>query len=303
MIIVVSIFLVSWIISVFSSVSQQERMIEKLKLLKLSSYLDFLKGFSREALLLSSHAAIQRVASTGGEINELNEPKNWICGEDVSPELDDVKYVLSEETKKYLNQYLEKLKIKDLPSINLTNFTFVDYDVNLESVSGGKNDEKFNVSGYGSEINITLEGNSVASENDVYEEIAQVRFWYMYRIFKEWAATTALSSCVQNCCGDICSDFKSCAESCINIGLRELQNLFDENVECTSSLKCCYTESGECNNALQECMECTTGQIEARAAIEAQFSCKDRKYLLSVEGDRHLVFSVSTSIWVESKRI
>ena len=137
MVVIVSIFIVSWIISVFSSVSQQERLMERLKLLKISSYLDFLKGFSREALLLSSHAAIQKVASMGGEINELNEPRSWICNGDVSPEVAEVKHFLSEETKKYLNQYLEKLEIEDLPSINLTNFTSVDYDLNSQNIFGG----------------------------------------------------------------------------------------------------------------------------------------------------------------------
>lgn len=301
MVVIVSIFIVSWVISAFSSISQQERIMEKLKLSKISSYLDFLKGFSRGALLLSSHAAIQKVANMGGEINELNKPRIWICNGDVSPGLDDVKDFLSEETKKYLNRYIENLETEDLFSTNITNFTSVNYDINLKNIFGGKNDERFNISAYGSKINITLEGNSVASENNIYEEIARVRFWYMYRIFKKWATSTSLSFCVRNCldCENTCLDFKSCVDSCVDEALQELQNLFDEHVECTASLECCYAESGECSDPLQECIKCITNQVEVRAAVGTKFSCKDYKYLLSVEGDRHLVFFVNTNIWIE----
>ena len=305
--------------------------------------MDVLKGFSRHALLLSSHAATKQVALSGGEINEAGIPRNWICNEDVSPDVDDVRYFLSEETLKYLNMYLENSTIEDLPEQDIQNYTCVDYDVN-ESVLFEKNNERFNVGSYGSKIHITLEDDVVSSDNDVYEEITENRFWFMYRKFREWAPEGAktlyddVSNCLQyvcdhDCpgmdsdggcepCEGSCSEFQYCIEGAIEDALAELK-FDDPYVTCYTNLIGCYYGYGSCGSRCNTCQKeeaeepCVKGLSfqsnentepltrlyfqgpDVCGSMEANFTCTDYKYLLSVEGERNLVFSVRATIEVE----
>lgn len=312
--------------------------------------MDILKGFSRHALLLSSHAATKQVALSGGEVNEVGIPRNWICneGEDVSPEVEDVRYFLSEETLKYLNRYLENSGIEDLPVQDIKNYTCVDYDVD-DNVLSGENEEKFNVGSYGSKIRVTLEDDVVSSDNDVYEEITENRFWFMYRKFNEWVQNQTLYDDVNDClqdvcdcgtpmgsdgiCGscEVCPDFQDCIKEAINGTLANL-DFNDPDVTCEANLIGCYYELGMCGAGWSppegECDKCQTEDAEELCAIglsfqsndnpeflnkiyfqgpvddacgsmEANFTCTDNKYLLSVEGERNLIFSVRATIEVK----
>ena len=310
-----------------------------MKLSKISNYLDILKGYSRHALLLSSYAATKKVALSGGEINEVGIPRNWICNEDVSPDVEDVRYFLSEETLEYLNRYLENSEIEDLPEQDVEPYTCVDYDVN--GVLDGKNDEGFNVSSYGSKIRVTLEDDVVSSENNVYEEIVENRFWFMYRKFKEWTPEGArilnnsVTDCLQHVCDcpsmdsdgvcescrNTCEKFQNCIEKTIKNALAELK--FDyPYVTCDANLIGCYYNRGMCD----ECNRCQKEEPEELCvkelglqsngnteplnilyfqgdevcgSMEAIFTCTDYKYLLSVEGERNLEFSVRATIVLE----
>lgn len=341
----VSIFVIAFFYFLFTSSTLQTKGIKGIRLSKISKYLDVLKGFSRYALLLSSHAATKQVALSGGEINEAGIPRNWICNDDVSPEIDDVRFFLSEETLKYLNTYLENSRIEDLPVQDIKPYTCVDYDVN-DSVLLGDNDERFNVGSYGSEIQITLEDDVVSSDNSVYQEITENRFWFMYRKFKEWAKTQTLYDDVNDClqyacactsmspdgrCGSCggCPDFQDCIREAIDDALADL-NFNDPDVTCEANLIGCYYELGTCGVgwSAPECNTCqmedaeepcvrglsfqSNGDIEilnklyfqgpvsdACGSMEADFTCTDNKYTLSVERERNLVFSVRATIEVE----
>jgi len=261
----VTVFIVIWMINMFTSTAQQKRIIETLKLSKLSKYLDFYKGFSRQALLLATHRATQEVASQGGEANEGGISRYWICNSDISPEIESVRFFLSERTEKFLNRYIMNLKSDELVNLNITNFTCVDYDVNENSVMSGKNDERFNVGGYGSEINISYKADSVYSENNIYEEIAQDRFWYMYRNFKVWSQTTSFPGCICGCLGagcccprgdcleDVCPAFKACVDGCFKKAKNELESKFDDYVKCGYTFDCCYIETIECGDVQSPC--------------------------------------------------
>lgn len=326
-----------------------------MKLSKISKYMDVLKGYSRHALLLSSHAAIKRVALSGGKINEVGISRNWICNGDISPDVEDVRYFLSEVTLDYLNEYLAKAKMEDLPVQDIGEFTCVDYDVNSTTIFSEENDERFSVGAYGSTLEITLENDVVSSSNDIYEEITQGRFWYMYRVFKKWSPEAAeiLKNGVCGClihvcgchdtpdysgdcepCGETCQRFQDCVESVIDDAELILKTKFnDPLIDCRANLVGCYHKKETCSSvgceewSAPKCNVCETeegdelcvkslsfqsngdiehldrlyfsGSSEARGSMEADFSCTDKKYFLSVEGDRNLVFSVHATIEVK----
>lgn len=340
----VGIFIIAWIFSSFYSFSSSQRAIEETLLSKIMKYLDYVKGYTRNALILAVHAETKNIASLGGQVGGVDVPRNWICNGDVSPSVDDVRFFLSNETINDLNKYIKNFKIFDLPFINVTNSTCVDYDVNEGTVFSGNNDEKFNVGSYGSKANITLESNIVSSRNDVYEEIAQDRFWFMYRKFKEWASETQfinyVSSCTSILCKYACGGFNDrcdaddellmCAQGAVNKATSELETIFnDQYISCSGNLYCCHGVANPCSPP-GPCVDCCTCRIKPagelcsktyssylkstqlsqiklslspsgtgcnywqgnRLDVEADFSCTDRKYLLSVEGDRRLTFSV-----------
>jgi len=325
-----------------------------MKLSKISKYMDALKGYSRYALLLSVHAATQNITRGSGGISDTGVPRNWICNDDVSPDVDDFRFFLSEITLDYLNEYLAKAEIDDLPIQDIGEFTCVDYDVNDDSIE--ENDESFNVGAYGSTLEITLGDDVVSSSNDIYEEITQERFWYMYRVFKEWSGEEAerLKSGVCGClihvcgcgdssdysgdcesCGETCQRFQNCVESVIDdAGLRLKTRFNDPLIDCRANLVGCYHERGgscsynkckdwlapKCNiceieDAEELCVKSLSfqsngdiehldrlyfsGSSEARGSMEADFSCTDKKYFLSVEGDRNLVFSIHATVKVK----
>lgn len=345
-------------------------------------YLDYVKGYTRNALILAVHAETKDVASEGGHAGGMGMARSWICNGDISPGVDEVKFFLSNQTQNDLNKYLMNFKINDLPKINVTNSTCIDYDVDGNTVFSGSNDEKFYVGSYGSKANVTLESNSVYSSNEVYEEIGQNRFWYMFRKFKEWSPSAAnilvggtcgCLSQICNCplspqtvggcdsCADTCPGFQSCLENAVESARKALVATFnDDYIVCTATLIGCYHELEPCQGVPQcidwakapACNSCyrqeagescsqsvlsqklqqaeslgyysaNFGQsgstaensiffadicsdknckywAETRGSMEASFSCTDKKYLLSVVGDRHLIFSVHAMVKLKS---
>ncbi|MEM5829298.1 MAG: hypothetical protein QW040_00380 [Candidatus Aenigmatarchaeota archaeon] len=263
----VAVFFIFWLISTFSTTTSSQRIIQETILSKISKYLDYVKGFTRNALIFAVYAETKYVAGQGGQTSSSGFPRSWICNGDVSPKVDEVRFFLSEETRRSLNEYLRNFKLQDLPVINITSSTCVDYDVNEISVLSGDNDEKFSVGAYGSKINITLEENSVTSSNEVYEQIAQNRFWYMYRKFREWLplGSEILVRGVCNClseicacgnsnyiggcafCSSTCPEFQLCLENVIEDARKILQDSFDEYVKCTTNLIGCYHELVPCS--------------------------------------------------------
>jgi hypothetical protein len=377
---IVSIFIIVWIFQIFSSSTSYQKSIGETLLSKIMKYLDYVKGFTRTALIFSTHASTQFIAGQGGQTSNTGFPRSWICNAEVSPSVNDVRFFLSEETRNALNKYIKNFKIYDLPQINITNSTCVDYDVNSTSVISGKNDEEFYVGAYGSKINITLENNSVTSDNEVYEKIAQDRFWYMYRKFKEWAPQGAniLSGGTCSClpeicacgnsqgvggcepCANSCPGFQSCLQNVIENARQALINTFnDEYVTCSANLIGCYHELEPCSGtfacvdwedapACKDCFIENTGELcgksilserrqtqsfvsissdlsqffsysknkiyfsdscsnkkckvwsETKGSMEVVFSCTDKKYLLSVAGNRNLIFSVHAMVKLRS---
>jgi len=355
---IVVIFIVAWMFNLFLFSSEEKRSVREIQFTKLSKYLNLVKGFTRTASILSVHEAVKEIAVEGGG-TEGFYPRDWICSGDVSPDIRTMRYFLSERTLAFLNNYLVNLDIEDFPDVGIRNFSCVDYDVETGSVMSGMNDEKFNVGAYGSKVNITFRDNTLVSSNDLYQEISQVRFWYMYRKFKEWVRKTSLvanmgkclhficdcvnnDSLVQEECGS-CPLLEECVMSVVNESLRELNETFnDEFISCTVTVWCCHFGSASCS--VPECEDCCKCNILERGELCAErlagiqslreeslktrvneifmnsstifsysekpcvywrgnrldvsmyFSCTDKKYFLSTEGDRTLTFNVGANV-------
>lgn len=258
---IVSVVMIVWAITAFSQVSFSEKSLKELKITKLSGYLDYFKGYIRNALIFSTHANTQLVANYGGAMAGDGRPRSWICTSPKPPAVDEIRYYLSEETIKTLNTFAARMnetKKDEIVDFFVGKFNCVDYDVNENNVMSGSNDEKFNVGGYGSYLTLIQEGDIINSSNNIYEEIPKVRFWYLYRNFREWAEENSLSAYMCDCmweickcdnsgsCSEQCQPFYECYKNAVNNALQDLQNKFDNYVSCTASYGCCYQEKQSC---------------------------------------------------------
>ena len=218
----------------------------------------------------------------------------------------------------------------NLPTINITNFTCIDYAVFPEDVLSGKNDEEFDVGGYGSQIQINLSSNVVQSHNDVFERISQNRFWYFYRIFKEWSPLGAqmlvmgmcnclkyVCNCPQppaysgNCeeCGSTCPAFQNCLEDVLENAKEVLQSKFDDYVDCEVSFIGCYHELVPCRGGVCEawnaprCNSCNmeeAGELCSKKLLESWergflsyqgTECGECKYWAETKGSMEALIS------------
>lgn len=312
--------------NLFSSASLQERSLVKIQLTKIADYLDIFKGFSKQSSLLASHAAAKEVAGSGGDNGIGGEARNWICNnERKPPTVDEVRYFLGEETKGFLNSYISKLWIEDIPDVYFSNFTCSNINVNETGVSSGLNDEKYGVNNFGSFVEVKLKEDAANSTNDVSVEVAQVRFWYMYRKFKEWALKTSypedVMSCVnegniygtqaaQYCDAAVPPAFRNCVEQQAKKAVRLLESIFsDPYVKCGYTIGCiCVGISEDCDIDFP-CINCdrlNARELCSKKIISGEY--RGTKRLLPKTGEspfisspvdiskRYLVFSVGADV-------
>lgn len=252
---IISLVIIVWAITAFSQISFTEKSSKELKITKIAGYLDYFKGYIRNALILSTHQNSKLIASYGGSINDDGKPTNWICTNPTPPGVNEIRYYLSEETIKTLNTFVLRMnetKEDEIDNFFASKFKCVDYDINEDSVISGSNDEKFNVGGYGSYLTLVQDGDKVTSNNDVYEEISKMRFWYLYRKFREWAEENKLSMYICQCLTKICNiasnpnEYRQCYQQAIENTLNDLKGKFDEYVSCEAKQNCEYAEIEDC---------------------------------------------------------
>ncbi len=373
----VTIFLIIWAVSSFTNMSIGKRLSEQIKQQLVYKETDYMKGFSRVALIFSSHNALRDTGKLGG-VTEISMERNWICTDPKVPSTDQVRYHLSKETLKYLNKYISNVNSanqRDILQYKVSKFSCVDYDVSQSGVDSGTNDVSYNIGAYGSDIEVRGEDGAASSDNDVYEEISPVRYWLMYRKFSEWAKRNVLKKEVADClpkicdcpantndeCGNVnnCPTFKSCVEEAVKTAEADLKNGFaDSRIECRSSLMCDYTEWEECKGSdslevwknAPKCNRCVLGETgslcgrsinlddgytksitanliqeksekinaadrgpdqctgkvckyyrETRGAMEATFTCIDKKHLLSTKERNELQFTVYATVDLKKK--
>jgi len=267
----VSLFMVLWIFSQFKIVRERLKGESELLFASFYKHSNEVKGFFRDALLLSVHQAEKYVASNGGEESPTGFPRTWIVnGRDTSPDVNHVRYFLSKRTleilKEYVKNFLEIFNKNELIKLEKNRDYFcVDYDVKAQDVFSGKVDEDFNVGAYGLQLRLYYGSNEANVSADIYEKIPQNRFWYLYRGFKDWSSQygPSLAACVCSCmsaicgckdkgeCSQTCNAFVSCLNSCAKNAAKGLKARFDEYVECEGRVICCHQEKEPCGHLPQ----------------------------------------------------
>jgi len=323
LVVIIAILLLFYL---FSSVSIQERILFKTQLTKITDYLNVFKGFSKQTSVLASHSAAKEVAGSGGDNVQGGEARSWICNNDRKPPtVNEVRYFLGEETKGSLNNYISNLWVEDIPDIYFSNFTCSDINVNELGVSSGLNDEKYDVNSFGSFVEVAIKNNTASSTNDASVQVAQVRFWYLYRVFKQWAEATPYPddamSCIsegtiygtgvgQWCDNAVPQSFRSCIENSASKAAQELEKLFsDPYIKCSYKIGCiCAGISKDCRNVNYPCAKCDrteAGELCGSKVVSG--GQKGAKHLLNKTGEqsvflpvdiqkRYLTFSVDVDI-------
>jgi len=262
----IGVFLISLILLFFRTESFRSQIIKGSQISRVSKYMDITKGFTRQSSLLSSHAAAYDIADKGG--HSVEGTRTWICNKPWDPSVDEVRFFLGQETLEFLNRYVENYDVKD-PIIFLNNFTCVNCDVSESTVTTGKNDEKFDIGAFGSDIKVILKEDNVTSKNEFGNEISRVRFWFLYRVFRQWAETTTLPQDIcsglglicgcpagMNRCSAHCPSFQIYSEEQIEKARQYLESLFTdpEYIKCTAILDCCVSAHGANTDNINSCI-------------------------------------------------
>lgn len=211
-----------------------------------------IKGFSKQSLIYSAHLTTDEHARSAGLMSD--RLRAWICNGPNPPSFDETKACLEKYTKYYVNDYYTNYTIELPISMSKSEFTNCEYDLNKSEVFEGKYDEGFNVILDGTRVTFTSQDLLISDAIRLNERIDNNRYWYMFRIFYEWAQENVYGECICECtskcrgCG--------CAESCARKALMDLQSRFDEYVTCEVGKVCCHREIGvEEPSEATDCLE------------------------------------------------
>jgi len=215
-----------------------------------------LKNYLKLSLTYSSHQSLREHACKGGII-EVEEGKvivaPWICNKPFPVPAEFSKNCLENYTKYYLNIYLGEFNTSLPIKLLKTNFTTCIY--NIEDVVSGKYDEgNFWVNCSKAKITISGENIYEYEEIGINDFISKNRYWYLFRIFTEWAEDNVYASCICSKIGCACnsnSGEEFCSSSCLSQvedcarkALEDLQRRFDEYVKCEKLRICCSQGKG-----------------------------------------------------------
>jgi hypothetical protein len=238
----------------FSAISQENRSLSDVLYSRLVKYSEIIKGFSKNALIISSNKATSIIG---------NKADTYVCNKPTPPSVEEVKYELTNETHRILNTFIENFSREQVFNISIKDFDCAQYLVNEATVKSGLSDDKFTVYAFGSNIHLSTLNSSVKSTNDVSEQILDNRFWYMYRKFVDWSKQTQIvqeieEKCIKdamNKCNfgeaatscESCDALTTCIDNIIASEAGKLEVLFaDRYVECTGKRNCCVAESIKC---------------------------------------------------------
>jgi hypothetical protein len=249
---IMTIMLSGWIFTSFSQVRVQEINVMKIMLTKIGKYLDIIKGFSRNALILATHEGTFVVGGEG---------ITFYCNDPTPPTTRQMRYELSSQTIKLLNEYLKNYPADDqLATIDIQNFSCVDTPV--EGLEQGLNDENITANAYGSKVSVSVKENNVSSSNEIFEVIPENRFWFLYRKLRDWTYQEGwkfekgVCDCLTNSfpkscqsmskCTD-CPAFEECFKNAINATSKDMEKFInDSNVKCSGTPTCCYGKKDPC---------------------------------------------------------
>lgn len=233
------IVILIFVFSQFMNEASQSRILGSEKFTKLGKYLDIIKGISRTSTIFSAQRATQVIAARTDTYYQNSENV---------PTLKQIRYELSKEALKNLNNYIKNILFKETTvDYSVNKYTCFDYAVDENGLNSGQYDEKFPVGSYGSSISIESQNGSVSSKNNIYETITRDRFFFLYRKISEWVKDSRLFEDSRSCTKEICDTSGSCPGGCLDVLLsgktNELENTInDPYVSCRYEIKCCYAE-------------------------------------------------------------
>jgi hypothetical protein len=137
------------------------------------------------------------------------------------------------------------------------NFEWIDYGIDLNKVlqkTSPFDEGNFWVNSSKIDVIVSGKNRRLVEQMNITEFVTKNRFWYMFRIFTEWANEDPLSNCICANIGCACGSIfpvEGCssgcmwvAESCSNIALIKLQKKFDQYVKCEKAIGCCRQGKG-----------------------------------------------------------
>jgi len=311
---IMAIMMGGWIFTSFSQLRVQENNVMKIMLTKIGEYLDVIKGFSRNALILATNEGTFAVGGEG---------ITFYCNDPTPPTTRQMRYELSSQTIKLLNEYLKNYPASDqLATIDIQNFSCVDTPV--EGLEQGLNDENFTVNAYESKVSISVKENNVSSSNEIFEIIPENRFWFLYRKLRDWSYQEGLifEKRVCNCLTNIfpkscrsmskctdCPEFNECFKTAIDNTAKDMEIFInDSNVQCSGEPTCCYGKKDPCLSKTEDqcgvwqtgegCSKCTSLPDKELCIENISASSKDyknyrEKDTLSFEGETEKYSSLS----------
>ena len=242
------------------------------------------KNYLKLSITYSSHQSMREHACLGGLVGSAP----WICNGPNPVDVGESKDCLEKYTKYYLDIYTDSFDTSLPVELSKTGFSSCFYDVDESGVFSGKYDEgDFWVNCSGAKIAISGGDISEYEGINTNDFITKDRYWYMFRIFYEWAIDDIYSPCICSiigcACGSgsgeaACSSCSGAVEDCAERALDDLQNRFDETdeyVKCEMTEECCRQGigpacGGPCgcqpwqNNCMANCRhECTDPSVGA----------------------------------------
>ena len=265
--------------------TRTEEEIFKVKTLDAArNLIENLKNYLKSSLIYSSIQAIRENARSGGAIGA----GPWICNGANPLPAEKSKECLEKYTKYYLSIYGSKFNTTLPLKTSLKDFSSLIYDVDTSKIFDGKYDEgNFFVNASNAQLSVFSESLSISENFDISEYVTKNRYWYMFRIFTEFANEDPLSSCI---CSNIecacssssseesCSSCLAASEACGEYALKILQSKFDNYVKCEKENICCQQGIGppclppsDCLSWSNRCSKnCEHECIEPQAAQAAQ---------------------------------
>ncbi|MEM2175339.1 MAG: hypothetical protein QXI58_06935, partial [Candidatus Micrarchaeia archaeon] len=252
--------LILWVVNTYTQYSTKTRVITSTEVDKISSYIDIIKSFSRNALQISAHKSFMFDASRG---------RTFYCNGPSPPSIRVILHDVEILTNRTFNEYLSKVSFDDpLLELNITPSTCISFDINEQRLNSHNYDEKFNASEFGSEISIKYGDNFLIESNEIKDEsIVRNRFWLIYNGFKRWAEETHAFDNICNClqdqsicgCGNIpcngdcksCMPLYYCTKESIIKSIEELDAIFsNEYIECKGEIENCVlnVEDSSCSD-------------------------------------------------------
>jgi len=229
------------------------------------------KNYLKLSLVYSSLQATREHASAGGSIGAAP----WICNMPNPLPVEVSKTCLQNYTKYYLTIYGSKFNTTLPLNVYLKDFSSLIYRISESGVFSGIYDEgNFTIEANDSRISVTKGDLRISEEFNISELITKNRYWYMFRIFTEWAKEDPFSPCICShlscACGSSsgeegCSSCLRSADMCADYALRILQSKFDEYVKCEVENICCMQGIGppclEPTGCISWSNRCSTGCI------------------------------------------